>query len=100
MHHTNGILRQGRVLWWNPKQKSRQPREGEDDEDLEDEEEDEESRDKEFGPPLFESLAEDKSIDGTSPWSARASSSVFSEFQVVCARSNLWPGSSAMCTIK
>ncbi len=103
VHHTSHILRQGRTTWWNPAKGLKKPTaEDEDEEDIEEEEEEEEDGEagREFGPALFGSLAEDKTLDGITPWSPRASSTVFTEFQVASVRSNLWPGATAMCTSK
>lgn len=101
VHHTAYVLRQGRAIWWNPPRGPKKEFEGEDDEEyVEEEEEEEENPNREIGPVLFSSLAEDKSLDGVIPWSPRASSSVFTEFQVASIRSNLWPGSTAICTSK
>ncbi|CAL8143133.1 unnamed protein product [Orchesella dallaii] len=108
VHHTAYVLPQGRTTWWNPavpktgKVKKVSSEDGSDldeDEDEEDEEE-EEIPGREMGPPLFQSITQDKAADGRAPWSLVTSSSVFPEFQVVAIRSNVWSGSNVICTSK
>jgi radial spoke head protein 4A len=107
VHHAAHILRQGRTVWINmdkPKdrKKSDEEEDEEDEEEVDEEEEEEQpaASNKEVGPKLFSDLEQDSSLDGTKPWSARTSSSVFTEFEVVNVRSNLWPGANALCTAK
>lgn len=107
VHHAAYILKQGRIEWINiskpkPKNDEELGEEEEEEEELGEEEEEEHVQGKEIGPKLFTPLTEDKNIDPVqpTPWSARASSSVFTEFQVAQVRSNLWPGANAICTHK
>ena len=109
VHHTAFILPQGRTTWWNPaasrgKRRNTSEYESEnEDSEMEDEDEDEEEMEtpgREIPPPLFQPISEDKAGDGNGPWSLITSSTVFPEFQVVSVRSNVWPGSYAICTSK
>jgi len=103
-HHTGYVLPQGRFVWWNPVQPSEKKRlmgEDEDDSDYDDEDEGEDSDSKkEIGPMLFQSLVEDQSHLVKAAWTARASLTIFADFQLVGVQSNIWPGATAICTAK
>ncbi|XP_063233520.1 radial spoke head protein 6 homolog A [Bacillus rossius redtenbacheri] len=89
VHHTAYILEQGRVVWWKPST----------DEEAEEEEEEEKDEEdindelvKETGPPLFNSLSEDITLETVPPWIIRRSSQLIPETAVTVVTSNLWPG--------
>lgn len=109
VHHTACILPQGRIVWWNPAPSKKKKPTPEDDSEADYDEEDEDEEDdelvsasigRESGPPLFRSIAEDIGSDGRAPWSLITSSTIFTEFQVVSVRSNVWSGSNVICTSK
>jgi hypothetical protein len=55
---------------------------------------------REVGPPLFTPISKDEAPDGKAAWTLVKSSSVFKEFQALSVRSNTWPGSTVICTVK
>ncbi|CAL1675127.1 unnamed protein product [Lasius platythorax] len=98
-HHSPYILKQGRIIWWNPEKE----------EDIVDEElgeEDEVERDevktieKEIGPPLLTPLSEDATVDSVIPWTVRQSSYLQPDNAVALVRSNVWPGAFAFAVGK
>ncbi|XP_072747686.1 radial spoke head protein 4 homolog A [Anoplolepis gracilipes] len=98
-HHSPYILKQGRIIWWNPEEE-------EDNEEEELEEEDEVERDevktieKEIGPPLLTPLSEDATVDFVIPWTARQSSYLQPDIAIAFVRSNVWPGAFAFAIEK
>ncbi|KAM6222454.1 radial spoke head protein 6 homolog A [Rhynchocyon petersi] len=90
VHHTQHILPQGRCTWVNPLQKTEEEEElGEEEEKAD---EGAEEMEQEVGPPLLTPLSEDAEIMHISPWTARLSSSLSSQYSVAIVYSNLWPG--------
>ncbi|XP_007941250.1 radial spoke head protein 6 homolog A [Orycteropus afer afer] len=90
VHHTQHILPQGRCTWVNPMQKSEEEEELGEEEEKADEVEQEVEQ--EVGPPLLTPLSEDADILHLSPWTARLSSTLSSQYSLAVVRSNLWPG--------
>ncbi|KAI4481115.1 hypothetical protein M0804_009741 [Polistes exclamans] len=100
-HHTPYILKQGRTVWWDPREKEEEVIEEEEEE--EEEEEDMEKVEgtrtgdaiKETGPPLLSPLSEDAILESVFPWTTRQSSFVQLDTAVALVRSNIWPGAYA-----
>ncbi|KAL1140290.1 hypothetical protein AAG570_000222 [Ranatra chinensis] len=97
VHHTDHILKQGRVLWWNGKI-PKDSGEGEGEEDKEGIEGgeglEEVAAEAEIGPALLTPLSEDATLEGTPPWTARVSPKYLPQ-KFAILRSNLWPGAYA-----
>ncbi|XP_050487765.1 radial spoke head protein 6 homolog A [Bombus huntii] len=92
-HHAPYLLKQGRVVWWNPKATQEEVKEEE-----VGEEEEEETRagpQAEVGPPLLTPLSEDAIVDSIIPWRVLQSSHVQLDQAVALIRSNIWPGAFA-----
>ncbi|XP_068981711.1 radial spoke head protein 6 homolog A [Bombus flavifrons] len=92
-HHAPYLLKQGRVVWWNPKAAQEEVKEEE-----VGEEEEEETRagpEAEVGPPLLTPLSEDAIVDSIIPWRVLQSSHVQLDQAVALIRSNIWPGAFA-----
>merc|ERR1712004_70175 len=94
VHTRSHILKQGRCVWWNPRDQD------DNDEEEVDEDEEEEVNDapeQEIGPPLLTSVADDNELDSMLPWTTRLSSSLRHVQHTVCVvKSNLWPGAFAV----
>ncbi|KAF3424064.1 hypothetical protein E2986_07360 [Frieseomelitta varia] len=94
-HHAPYLLKQGRIVWWNPSGRAEDEL-GEEEEMDEEEEEDAKARvEKEVGPPLLTPLSEDAIVDGITPWRALQSSRTQPDQAVALIRSNVWPGAFA-----
>ncbi|CAK9808035.1 Radial spoke head protein 4 homolog A [Anthophora plagiata] len=92
-HHAPYILKQGRIVWWNPKSdEERLP-----EEEVEEEEEEEEKTEveREIGPPMLTPLSEDAIVDSIIPWTINQSTRVQPDQAVALIRSNIWPGAFA-----
>ncbi|XP_018318300.1 radial spoke head protein 6 homolog A [Mycetomoellerius zeteki] len=99
-HHSPYILKQGRTVWWNPKEENIVDKVFEEEEEEEEEEEDIRTdevkmMEKEIGPPLLIPLSEDAIIDSVIPWTVRQSSYIQSDVAIALIRSNIWPGAFA-----
>ncbi|KAF7384842.1 hypothetical protein HZH66_011928 [Vespula vulgaris] len=94
-HHTPYILKQGRTVWWDPRERE----EGTLREEEEEEGEEDETRAgdavRETGPPLLTPLSEDAILESVFPWTTRQSSFVQLDTAVALVRSNIWPGAYA-----
>ncbi|XP_066585645.1 radial spoke head protein 6 homolog A [Prorops nasuta] len=99
-HHAPYLLKQGRVIWWDP----HLDEDAEIDEELSEEEEEEEEEGagekiKETGPSLLSPLSEDSVQDSTLvPWTTRLSSNFQLDTAIAFIRSNIWPGAFAFTT--
>ncbi|XP_017791939.1 PREDICTED: radial spoke head protein 6 homolog A [Habropoda laboriosa] len=92
-HHAPYILKQGRIVWWNPRSDEEELGA---EEELEEEEEEEEGGkagvEREIGPPMLTPLSEDAIVDSIVPWTISQSSRVQPDQAVALIRSNIWPG--------
>nr|XP_034177169.1 radial spoke head protein 6 homolog A [Osmia lignaria]XP_034177170.1 radial spoke head protein 6 homolog A [Osmia lignaria] len=98
-HHAPYILKQGRIVWWDPRRDDDQGEE----EELDEEEEREEEEGlggvkKEVGPPLLTPLSEDAVVDTITPWTGTQSSRILPDLAVALIRSNIWPGAFAFAS--
>ncbi|CAL7949975.1 unnamed protein product [Xylocopa violacea] len=92
-HHAPCILKQGRVVWWDPRTEEEEIG---DEEELEEEEEEVKAGpEREIGPPLLTPLSEDAIVDSIIPWRAVQSTHVQPDQAVALIRSNIWPGAFA-----
>lgn len=93
-HHSGFILPQGRCQWYSPIKEHTD----EDDEQEEEEEDVAEEVEPETGPLMLTSCAEDRvcSPQAESAWSAKVYPSYSPD--IVCIRSNNWPGAAAIAT--
>ncbi|XP_071868547.1 radial spoke head protein 4a [Bombus fervidus] len=94
-HHAPYLLKQGRVVWWNPKAAQEEEIGEEEDVDEEEEEETRAGPEAEVGPPLLTPLSEDAIVDSIIPWRVLQSSRVQLDQAVALIRSNIWPGAFA-----
>ncbi|XP_017766964.1 PREDICTED: radial spoke head protein 6 homolog A [Eufriesea mexicana] len=97
-HHAPYLLKQGRVVWWNPKLDERELGEEELGEEEEEEEEPGAGPEREVGPPLLTPLSEDAIVDSIIPWRATQSSRVQPDQAVALIKSNIWPGAFAFAS--
>ncbi|XP_067144894.1 uncharacterized protein Rsph4a [Centruroides vittatus] len=49
------------------------------------------------GPPLFSPVSNDNVINGVYPWTVMSSSNLMSQYAISIMKSNIWPGSYAIC---
>uniref|UniRef100_A0A8C4WY67 Radial spoke head component 4A n=1 Tax=Eptatretus burgeri TaxID=7764 RepID=A0A8C4WY67_EPTBU len=91
VHHTRYILPQGRCSWWNPLNQDDMSEEEEEKED-EDEEDLSNHPQPQVALPLLTPLTEDAELNGHSPWTLQATSSLLPQFALAVVKSNLWPG--------
>ncbi|KAI5706272.1 radial spoke head protein 6 homolog A [Diaphorina citri] len=94
-HHSNELLKQGRVNWWNPKSAVEGEEEAEEEEDEEEEEEEKVEEEPEVGKQLLTAVAEDVFDDLTPAWNVKSSSVVDETKAMAIATSNIWPGAYA-----
>ncbi|XP_043583153.1 radial spoke head protein 6 homolog A isoform X2 [Bombus pyrosoma] len=90
-HHAPYLLKQGRVVWWNPKAAQEEEIGEEEEVGEEEEEETRAGPEAEVGPPLLTPLSEDAIVDSIIPWRVLQSSHVqldqASTVHATCARS-------------
>ncbi|XP_011689369.1 PREDICTED: radial spoke head protein 6 homolog A [Wasmannia auropunctata] len=103
-HHSRHILKQGRIIWWNPEKEENIINEVEE-EEVEEEEQDVEKDEvkmmkREIRTPLLIPLSEDAIIDSMIPWIARQSSYIQPDIAIALVRSNIWPGAFAFAVGK
>ncbi|XP_024226531.1 radial spoke head protein 6 homolog A [Bombus impatiens] len=94
-HHAPYLLKQGRVVWWNPKAAQEEEIGEEEEVGEEEEEETRAGPEAEVGPPLLTPLSEDAIVDSIIPWRVLQSSHVQLDQAVALIRSNIWPGAFA-----
>ncbi|XP_050590520.1 radial spoke head protein 6 homolog A [Bombus affinis] len=94
-HHAPYLLKQGRVVWWNPKAAQEEEIGEEEEVGEEEEEETRAGPEAEVGPPLLTPLSEDAIEDSIIPWRVLQSSHVQLDQAVALIRSNIWPGAFA-----
>ncbi|XP_060826421.1 radial spoke head protein 6 homolog A [Bombus pascuorum] len=94
-HHAPYLLKQGRVVWWNPKAAQEEEIGEEEEVGEEEEEETRAGPEAEVGPPLLTPLSEDAIVDSIIPWRVLQSSRVQLDQAVALIRSNIWPGAFA-----
>ncbi|XP_048261976.1 radial spoke head protein 6 homolog A [Bombus terrestris] len=94
-HHAPYLLKQGRVVWWNPKAAQEEEIGEEEEVGEEEEEETRAGPEAEVGPPLLTPLSEDAIEDSIIPWRVLQSSHFQLDQAVALIRSNIWPGAFA-----
>ncbi|KAL2711444.1 radial spoke head protein 6 A [Vespula squamosa] len=99
-HHTPYILKQGRTVWWDPREREEEALGEEEEEEGEEDETRVGGAVRETGPPLLTPLSEDAILESVFPWTTRQSSFVQLDTAVALVRSNIWPGAYAFAVDK